>query len=117
MCEAWVGVVELYHEAILSAYNLSPELQLTLAASKILRNLSLVLSVGCAARLGFGRERKVGSETRRAVGSRDAELRGASRLGEPFLARNGSISQQTQQPSQSCQTAKMTFAWKAAGIT
>jgi hypothetical protein len=39
------------------------------------------------------------------------------RLGEPFLARNGSISQQTQQSSPSCQTAKMTFAWKAAGLT
>ncbi|KAH6851287.1 Metalloenzyme, LuxS/M16 peptidase-like protein [Chaetomium sp. MPI-CAGE-AT-0009] len=75
----------------------------------------LALTTGSVARPGFGRERK--ADIDRALKSRDAELRGASRLGEPFLDRNGSIFKQTQQPSPSCQTAKMTFAWKAAGIT
>ncbi len=45
-----------------------------------------------------------------------AELLGCSL--EPFLARNGFSNPARQQPqSPSCQTAKMTFAWKAAGIT
>jgi hypothetical protein len=74
MCEAWVVVVELYHEAILSAYTQLPELQLTLITSQNISTLPLDLKAGCW--LGFGRERK--DDVDRAVTSRDAELRGAS---------------------------------------
>ena len=74
MCEAWIVVVELYHEAILSAYTQLPGLQLALITSQIFSALLLVLEAGCE--LGFGRERKV--DVDRVVMSRDAELRGAS---------------------------------------
>lgn len=110
MCEAWIVVVELYHEAILSAYTQLPELQLTLNNKSNISHTAPCLE----GRLWAGfRER---ADVDRAVRSRDAELRGVS-VGRAF-----SCQERLHIPADTATitvlpTAKMTFAWKAAGLT